>query len=98
RDRGTGVLFITHDFGVVAEIADRVAVLRQGELVEVGATRDILRAPKHEYTAMLISSVPSATPPAGTEEGLRRLREAPVVLDVQGLEKTYSSHSLFGGG
>ena len=39
REHGTGVLFITHDFGVVAEIADRVAVLRQGELVEFGAAR-----------------------------------------------------------
>jgi peptide/nickel transport system ATP-binding protein len=98
RDHGTGVLFITHDFGVVAEIADRVAVLRQGELVEVGATREILSAPKHEYTAMLIASVPSATPPEGTEASLRRLREAPVVLDVQALEKTYTSASFFGRG
>ncbi len=98
RDHGTGVLFITHDFGVVAEIADRVAVLRQGELVEVGATREILRAPKHEYTAMLIASVPSATPPEGTEASLRRLREAPVVLDVQSLEKIYTSASFFGRG
>ncbi len=98
RDHGTGVLFITHDFGVVAEIADRVAVLRQGELVEVGATREILRAPKHEYTAMLIASVPSATPPEGTEASLRRLREAPVVLHVQSLEKIYTSASFFGRG
>ncbi len=98
RDRRTGVLFITHDFGVVAEIADRVAVLRQGELVEVGPAREILRAPKHEYTAMLIASVPSATPPVETEASLRRLREAPVVLDVTALEKTYTSASLFGRG
>ena len=45
REHGTGVLFITHDFGVVAEIADRVAVLRGGELVEVGRARDVLAAP-----------------------------------------------------
>ena len=45
REHGTGVLFITHDFGVVAEIADRVAVLRRGELVEFGAARRAARAP-----------------------------------------------------
>ena len=62
REHGTGVLFITHDFGVVAEIADRVAVLKQGELVEVGTADEVLRAPKHDYTKMLIAAVPSMTP------------------------------------
>src|SRR6476660_8053560 len=56
RAHGTGVLFITHDFGVVAEIADRVAVLRGGELVEVGRTRELLSEPKHDYTRMLIAA------------------------------------------
>src|SRR5439155_6119426 len=55
--QGTGVLFITHDFGVVAEIAHRVAVLRWGELVEMGPTEQILSRPAHNYTKMLISSV-----------------------------------------
>jgi peptide/nickel transport system ATP-binding protein len=59
RSHGTGVLFVTHDFGVVAEIADRVAVLRLGELVESGPTRQVLTAPSHPYTRMLIGSVPS---------------------------------------
>ena len=98
RDRGTGVLFITHDFGVVAEIADRVAVLRNGELVEVGPTADILRAPRHPYTKMLIASVPSHTPPAGAGEALRLLANAPVVLDVRKMDKTYTTTSLFAGG
>jgi peptide/nickel transport system ATP-binding protein len=61
RAHGTGVLFITHDFGVVAEIADRVAVLRSGELVEVGRTAELLAAPRHDYTRMLIASVVLAT-------------------------------------
>src|SRR4029434_2118739 len=52
REHGTGVLFITHDFGVVAEIADRVAVLRGGELVELGTAEEVLRSPKHDYTKM----------------------------------------------
>jgi peptide/nickel transport system ATP-binding protein len=98
RDRGTGVLFITHDFGVVAEIADRVAVLRHGELVELGPTMEILRAPRHPYTRMLISSVPSHTPPACADETLRLLQQSPVVLDVRRLEKTYTTTALFGGG
>ncbi len=48
--RGTGVLFITHDFGVVAEIADRVAVMQRGRIVEQGAAADVLTAPQHPYT------------------------------------------------
>ena len=62
REHGTGVLFITHDFGVVAEIAERVAVLRQGEVVEFGPVRDVLAHPKHDYTRLLIAAVPSLTP------------------------------------
>ena len=98
RDHGTGVLFITHDFGVVAEIADRVAVLRYGELVEVGPTTEILRAPRHPYTRMLIDSVPSHTPPTVSEQAQRELQQAPVVLDVRQLGKTYTTSSLFSGG
>src|SRR5690348_3367869 len=62
RDHGTAVLFITHDMGVVAEIADRVAVMRQGRLVESGALDNILRAPSMEYTRNLLSAVPSLVP------------------------------------
>ncbi len=97
REHGTGVLFITHDFGVVAEIADRVAVLRNGELVEVGPTAEILRSPKHPYTKMLIAAVPSHKPPPGAAEEMRQLAQAPVVLDVRDLGKTYSTTSLFAG-
>jgi peptide/nickel transport system ATP-binding protein len=62
RDYATGVLFITHDFGVVAEIADRVAVMQWGRVVELGATRQVLSAPRHAYTRMLIGAVPSLVP------------------------------------
>ncbi|ASV88404.1 oligopeptide/dipeptide ABC transporter, ATP-binding, C-terminal domain protein (plasmid) [Ochrobactrum quorumnocens] len=55
---GMAVLFITHDMGVVAEIADRVCVMRQGEIVETGAVKDIFNNPKHPYTRALISAVP----------------------------------------
>ena len=81
---GAGVLFITHDFGVVAEVAHRVAVLRLGDLVEVGLKHDVLQRPQHAYTKMLIGAVPTLhlkqRPLAA---------DAPVVLKVNGLEKTY---------
>jgi peptide/nickel transport system ATP-binding protein len=85
RKHGTGVLFITHDFGVVAEIADRVAVLRQGEVVEFAPARDVLAHPRHEYARMLIAAVPSLQP---------RQRAiatgAPIVLHTEQLTKTYA--------
>src|SRR3954464_578577 len=56
--RNTGVLFITHDFGVVAEVAHRVVVMQHGRVVEQGTTEDVLRRPRDEYTRMLIRSVP----------------------------------------
>jgi len=83
---GTGVLFITHDFGVVAEIADRVAVLRLGDMVEARAKDDLLSAPEHAYTRMLIASVPSIVPRHRGADA-----EAPVVLATEGLSKVYSS-------
>jgi peptide/nickel transport system ATP-binding protein len=55
---GLALLLITHDFGVVAEMADRVAVMRTGRIVEHGPVRQILRAPVHEYTRQLLAAVP----------------------------------------
>jgi len=54
------LLLITHDFGVIAEMADRVAVMFKGKLVEHGPVRDILRHPSHEYTRTLLAAVPGA--------------------------------------
>src|SRR6185295_8974473 len=54
RENNTAVLFITHDFGVVAEIADMVAVLQAGELVESGPAAEVLARPRHRYTRMLL--------------------------------------------
>ena len=81
---GTGVLFITHDFGVVAEIAQRVAVLRLGALVEFGARDEVLKNPQHEYTKMLIRAVPTLAPVDRTADA-----SAPVVLELKHLSKTY---------
>jgi peptide/nickel transport system ATP-binding protein len=88
---GTGVLFITHDFGVVAEVAHRVAVLRLGDLVEIGDKQTVLRRPTHPYTKMLMASVPKLTVPD------RALDDAaPVVLEVRGLSKIYETRGWFG--
>jgi ABC-type glutathione transport system ATPase component len=88
--QGTGVLFITHDFGVVAEIAHRVAVLRWGELVEMGPTEQILSRPQHSYTKMLISSVPSIHP---VHRGVRL--DGATVLRTEKLGKTYAGKAFF---
>lgn len=58
QDKGMGVMFVTHDFGVVAEIAHRVAVMEQGRLVELGPAEQLLNAPQHPYTRKLIAAVP----------------------------------------
>jgi len=84
RRHGMAVLFVTHDFGVVAEIAHRIAVLREGCLVEVGAKDDVLTRPQHDYTKMLMRAVPTLKPRA------RAVRaDAPVVLATRELSKTY---------
>jgi ABC-type dipeptide/oligopeptide/nickel transport system ATPase component len=55
---GLALLLITHDFGVIAEMADRVAVMRSGRIVETGPVRQILREPAHEYTRQLLAAIP----------------------------------------
>ena len=86
--RGMGVLFITHDFGVVAELADEVAVMQHGRIVEQGSAEDVLSRPQHPYTRALIDAVPHGP---GT---LRPPATTPRVLELVGLRKTYSG----GGG
>jgi peptide/nickel transport system ATP-binding protein len=58
RDRGTAVMLITHDMGVIAETADRVAVMYAGRLAEIGPVRDIIHQPRHPYTVGLMHSIP----------------------------------------
>ncbi|HUN96415.1 MAG TPA: ABC transporter ATP-binding protein [Bradyrhizobium sp.] len=84
RSRNMAVMFITHDFGVVADIADRVVVLRHGQVVEQGGADAVLTRPEHAYTKALLAAVPSMTPP-------QRLPVADHnrIVDVIGLDKTY---------
>src|SRR5689334_96876 len=91
RDHGTAVLFITHDMGVGAEIADRVAVMRNGRLVETGPLDTILRQPTMEYTRNLLSAVPSLVPRAARADSTE-----PVVLEAHELGKVYRERSFFG--
>ncbi|MEV8567298.1 ABC transporter ATP-binding protein [Streptomyces sp. NPDC051322] len=71
-ETGTGVLLVTHNMGVVADFADRVAVMRHGEIVETGSVQDVLLRPGHEYTKRLLAAVPrlvtTAERPAGPGE------------------------------
>ncbi|OGQ49679.1 MAG: hypothetical protein A3I09_02730 [Deltaproteobacteria bacterium RIFCSPLOWO2_02_FULL_47_10] len=55
---GMAVLFITHDFGIVAQTADRVYVMHDGKVVEEGCVNDVFAAPRHEYTKKLLAAVP----------------------------------------
>lgn len=90
EQNNTAVMFITHDFGVVAEIADRIVVMNQGRVVEVGQREDILARPIQAYTRMLVSSVPSLIPVK------REAQEAEVILEVSKLNKVYAKRRLFG--
>jgi len=88
---GMGVLFITHDMGVVSEIANRVVVLRHGSKVEEAPVEQLLREPASDYTRNLLRAVPSLIPrPARPNE------HTPAALRTVGLSKTYERRLFFG--
>ncbi|MBL1120934.1 ABC transporter ATP-binding protein [Streptomyces sp. 110] len=82
KTRGTSIILISHDLSVVARLADEVAVMRRGEIVEFGTAHQVLHAPTHDYTQHLLDAIPSEhtrgtrllRPPEGTTEGPRTRR------------------------
>ncbi|MDH5858697.1 ABC transporter ATP-binding protein [Lampropedia aestuarii] len=88
-EQGTAVLFITHDMGVVVDIADRVCVMRKGAVVESGPVGSVLSSPQEDYTRALLQAVPSLIPRPS-----RAAAPANSVLDVQGLHKRFATRSL----
>jgi len=91
REHGVAILFITHDMGVVAEIADHILVMHRGVPVEYGTRDAVLKTPSAGYTRMLLAAVPSMTPPAPRARPGGR----PLLQGIQ-VEKTYQSHGWFG--
>ncbi|MFD0066961.1 dipeptide ABC transporter ATP-binding protein [Streptomyces sp. NPDC056690] len=95
RSRERGLLFITHDLGVVRRLADRVAVMRGGEIVEEGSVGDVLESPQHPYTQHLLAADPALHPkgarltPARTAAPVPNRRPHEVVLTADGLHKAY---------
>jgi peptide/nickel transport system ATP-binding protein len=86
---GTSVLFITHDFGVVAEIADRVTVLQHGRVVEHGEKDQLLNHPSEPYTRELIAAVPSYLPPPPST-----VEDGEPILTISHVSKTYRRFGL----
>ncbi len=98
RERGMAMLLITHDMGVVAEVADDVAVMYRGKIVEAGTVDEVFHGAKHPYTRRLLGSVLKL-------EGSARIAKVPdlappqPILSVRGLGKTYEiGRGAFGGG
>lgn len=91
REFGLGMFFITHDLGVVAKIADDVAVMKEGKIVEAGAARSVLSVPNHPYTQNLLDSLPKPVKP------LALIQSDSPVLQADGLGQVYDGHDSGSG-
>ncbi len=89
---GMGIVFITHDLGIVRRIADSVYVMKEGRVVETGATRSVFDKPQDAYTKMLLNAEPSGEKPGVPQDH-------PIVLDARDLAVTFAKRTgfLFGG-
>jgi ABC-type glutathione transport system ATPase component/ABC-type dipeptide/oligopeptide/nickel transport system permease subunit len=89
RDSGTALLFISHDLALVSELCERVLVMRRGEIVEQGATAEILRSPRHHYTRGLLESLPSAERAPVWNHSSKE----PVAISFRSVGKQFASRS-----
>ncbi|KRO84963.1 MAG: ABC transporter ATP-binding protein, partial [Rhodobacter sp. BACL10 MAG-120910-bin24] len=93
---GTAIILITHDMGVVAEMADRVLIMRHGEIVEQGSVRDIFHRPTHSYTQSLLAAVPKIG--HGTRQRPLTSDQDEIVAEVRNISVKYTTGQSFWGG
>lgn len=93
RDLGMAIMFITHDMGVVAEIADEVVVMEKGYVVEKGDVHQIFEAPEHPYTQKLLGAVKRLEEPAAAKAALPA--DAPNILEVKDLQLHFEKREGF---
>lgn len=84
--RGTAILFITHDFGVVSEMADRLAVMQLGKIVEAGPLQQMINRPQHAYTKKLLAALPENLPREQSRHDSEHSSAARPLLDLQGVQ------------
>lgn len=95
--RGMAMLLITHDMGVVAEVADEVAVMHYGRIVEFGSVDDIFHDPKHDYTRRLLNSTVKLE--QNRKSSIKKVdADAPVLLSARNLTKVYGASTAWFGG
>lgn len=91
KDAGMALLLVSHDVGLVRELADRIAVMRDGEIVECAPTRELLASPQHAYTRELLDAVPAmgslASPPRLPPDG-----DGVPALSCAGIHRRYTNH------
>jgi peptide/nickel transport system ATP-binding protein len=84
--RGTAILFITHDFGVVSQMADRLAVMQLGKIVEAGPLKQMINQPQHDYTKKLLAALPENLPREVISHDSEHTKAAKPLLDLQGVQ------------
>ncbi|MFO8024668.1 ABC transporter ATP-binding protein [Thiohalophilus sp.] len=84
--RGTAILFITHDFGVVSQMADRLAVMQTGKIVESGPLQQMINRPGHPYTRKLLAALPENLPREVITHDSEHSKTTDILLDLQGVE------------